>query len=849
MHKSSTHIKVITLYCLFAIVMFVAVWLVYDNTKTLIAVNRQNETFVQRRNMADSLVYSLLAVNNAERSLCLGMIKEWDTFDNSLKRASAVAKALKAATTEAHQRGKIDSLITLIGRKRSDMNQILFTMDAAGNDKFYKEKVQSLQAGRDSVVIHPQVKNTSENSETVYEIIKTRRSFFARLADAFKKQRTDTVMTTQRQSQAVADSLSTSIDIADTVADLLTQIKRKEALERLARQQNINSSNRRLQLLSVETATKIEQLFRDISHDEQLSQQEAMKSGNSERRQLIMKIMALAAISVFSALVLIVLVWRDIHRQASYSERLERANAETERLMNQRERLLLTITHDIKAPAASISGFTELLSEHVKDVKGQSFLANIHSSATHLLRLVGALLDYHSLEQGRTEPRSVSFALRPLVESCVSERLPQARTKGLALECSVECGAKTVLRADAFRLKQVLDNLISNAIKYTDEGKVSVSAKLDGQRLILTVADTGRGMDEVEAQQVFNAFTRLHSAQGTEGVGLGLSIVRNVVKLLGGEVSLNSKKGQGTLFTVWIPVEKDMRPSLDAERKETIGTNEGSATIVKTLIVDDDRLQLVLLNEMFGRIEPQVFSVRTATNATEALRIVADEMPDLMLVDVEMPDMDGTEMLKNVDLSRMKAIAMTAHEADIEPRLRAAGFEACLFKPFNTAQLVATLGVVTGLRLQSTPAQAAYSLGVEASSAVKADSANEAAPITLKPDFTNLTAFADGDKTAERQILSDFKTSLAEAKVRLQAAINTSTGIHEARIDRSDISRIAHKLTPTLSMVNSQVSEILPQLTTVKISSFTDTTVADMVNRIINEIDCLMSAINDAIMS
>lgn len=827
MHYTNAHLKVIALYCLFAMVMLATVWLVYDNTKTLIAANRQNATFAQRRSMADSLVYSLLEVNNAERSLCLGVISEWQTFDESLKRASALAETLKVNTTEPQQAARIDSLISLISRKRIDMNRILAFMDASHSDGFLRKKVKDFQTGRDSVIIHPQVRNTTENSETVYEVVKTRRTFFARLADAFRRQRTDTLATTKRQQQAVADSLEANIDIADTVADLLAKIKHEETSQRLAHQQDINSSNRRLQLLSVETATKTEQLLKDISSDERLALQTATATSNHERRLLILKIMALAAVAIASALVLMLLVWRDIHRQTAYSKRLEQANAETKRLMNQRERLLLTITHDIKAPAASISGFTELLDEYIKNEKGRSFLSNIRSSATHLLSLVSALLDYHSLEQGRIKPQPVSFSLRQLVESSVAERRPQASDKGIAIKCNVV--SDTMLRADAFRIKQILDNLIGNAIKFTDEGKVCVSATLNGDKLQIEVDDTGCGMDEEELKVVFNAFTRLPSAQGTDGVGLGLAIVRSVANLLNGKVTVKSQKGEGSMFTVCIPVEKESKRAIGYLEEQARETVTSTTAIINLLIVDDDKLQLTLLNEMFARLSPQVFNIKTATCAKQALRAVAEEKSELMLIDIEMPDMNGTELLKNIEKSiydsrpqdptTVKYIAMTAHESDIEPQLKAAGFTASLFKPFSIMQLRNVLSAVTGIEL---------------SFAEK----NMDAQKPLQADFTSLTSFAEGDKAVERQILSDFRSSLIEAKEELRKSSETISSI-----DRLTISRTAHRLFPTLKMVNARTAEILPQLTTANIASLSDKTVAEMVSKIMDEIDELSSAL------
>ena len=205
--------------------------------------------------------------------------------------------------------------------------------------------------------------------------------------------------------------------------------------------------------------------------------------------------------------------------------------------------------------SASIAGFIDLLSEYVDRPKAVGYLQSISGSANHLLQLVSALLDYHKLESGKAERHEVSFQPTALVSECVAQMQPVAMAKQLRLATDINVAEDMFCRSDAFRIKQIVNNLVSNAIKYTDEGEVRVGITVLNGWMTLSVSDTGCGMTPEELQSVFNAFTRLPGAQGKEGVGLGLTITREIVTLLGGRIKVASTKGKGTTFRVCLPVK------------------------------------------------------------------------------------------------------------------------------------------------------------------------------------------------------------------------------------------------------------------------------------------------------
>lgn len=817
--KTGVQFKIAAGYTLAILVLALAVWLVYGNTRAFMQIDKAEREFMERRDVVDSLIYCFLETDNCERSLCLGNTDELDNFDASLRKTMALADSLKAMVSDSSQCLKIDSLRSMLLLKRENTLMIVDEMARNNPDKFFREKVIKLQEGQDSVVIHPKSVEVQENKEVVYDIVKSKKGFFARLADAFRKQHADTIQVSNRSRKAVTDSARHSINIADTVAGVLKEIKREELKARKARQEQLDEKRQTQQLVGVQLARRIEQLLEDIRDEEHRALQAAIDTDLSGRRSVMLKIISLALVAVMSAVVLLLYVRRDMRRARIYSENLERAKAETERIMAQRERLLLTITHDIKAPAASISGFIELLGEYVRDGKAASYLSNIKNSATHLLHLVSALLDYHRLESGKVETRSVSFSPRQLVDSCAEGIRPQAEAKGLVVESDTSgCGSRLCL-GDAFRIKQILDNIISNALKYTDQGSIAISARM----------------------------------QGTEGVGLGLSIARELATLLGGRITLESAKGKGTTFHVSLPLEfngngiaddgsaaAESRPA-GAGRKPGHRPEGMTADRISILIVDDDRLQLQLLREMLTGISGGRWHITACSHADEALRQLVDLRPHVFFIDIEMPEMSGTEMAARI-AGRYDTllIAMTAHEPSIEPRLLEAGFDACLFKPFNTDRLCATLQAATGIELDGGKT-AAGKADADGGGGTDEDGNGDECRTDKAPDATGdddggkagghnfgaVTEFAAGDNEACREILSSFMTEIDGHMATLDKA--------KAGPDRAAISRVAHKALPMLTMIGARSVDELKALSPEHIGSVADADMTEMCERIAGE--------------
>ena len=776
MHKNNIPIKVALGYSAIAIIMILAISLVYSNTKSIIAVNEASRDYIQKRSAADSTISSLL--------------KE----------------------------------------EQKNLKQLSDAMAGKPNKNYLHDKVKSLNTGKDSIFVHSKAPQTHEAKKTTVEVLKTRKGFFRRLADAFKKEHAETLSVKQDSNRAVIDSVTTPVNVAGNVANILEQIDKKEKVETQDHKQHINREMEELKMVSAKLALRSAKHLSDVHQREKDAMQESISKAMEARKHLLWQMELLAIVAFLAIVVMIWLIWRDAKKERIYQENLEAANEEIQRIMNQRERLLLTITHDIKAPAASISGFIDLMKDYVSNPQGIECLQNIKNSAAHLSHLVASLLDYHQLENGLMKVQPTSFSPAQLVAESVEGMRLRAEEKGL--EISFECKMKGMgtsdspmkkefFRADAFRIRQILDNLVSNAIKYTDQGSVTIQAqvsKVMGKPMLtLSVKDTGKGMTNEEKQKVFHAFTRLKSAQGIEGTGLGLSITQELVSLLGGEIILHSTQGKGSTFIVTIPVEpapkedtqdktqseladdKTFDSNQEKEEKDSVSPQVSEEKKKKTefanhkiLILDDDKLQLQLLQEMLRRIVGDTWQVFACNHVMDALTTLHNEQPALMLMDIEMPEMNGMDMIAHINHTQMTVVAMTAHDTSILEQLQKAGFDDCLFKPFSMEKLSDILGIESQPQLDAqseTPSQP------DLSSQQKS-----------KPQLDSLLAFAGGDEEAAKEILDTVKQELAAHLENLKEAVE------EESLSTDRIGKAAHKLLPIATMMQMGCLEELKSL-------------------------------------
>jgi len=387
----------------------------------------------------------------------------------------------------------------------------------------------------------------------------------------------------------------------------------------------------------------------------------------------------------------------------------QRARDEAEAANQAKSTFLATMSHEIRTPMNGVLGSAELLEREALNERQRRLVGTVRTSATALLRIIDDVLDFSKIEAGRMELEHAPFSLRALVDGTVETLRVQAQRKGLDLVASMAPNCPDALIGDATRVRQILFNLIGNAIKFTEVGNVRVVARATGGAgstvvLSLSVADTGIGLTGVQAAGLFQPFAQADSSTTRRfgGTGLGLSIVRRLAQLMGGDVTVSSEPGKGSTFTATLTIEADVAGALDPARtvQPPAGASEDAEAVRhagRVLAVDDYDVNLEVLAGQLGILG---VSADLARDGIEALTHWRAGAYALVLTDIHMPDMDGFELTRqirteeagNPDRPRTPIVALTANALKGEAeRCLAAGMDDYLTKPLTLERLRATL--------------------------------------------------------------------------------------------------------------------------------------------------------------
>ncbi len=465
----------------------------------------------------------------------------------------------------------------------------------------------------------------------------------------------------------------------------------------------------------------------------------------------------IGAATLILIVIFIILIISDVNKGYRARRAAEEAQRKTEETMESRHKLLLSVSHDIKAPLSSIMGYVELMDK----TDNEKEINSIQQSAGHILNLLNNLLEFSSLEQGKLQVSKETFDIRQLCDETAEMFEPLARHKNLQFlyEPAIERGCHIL--SDKLKIKQILINIISNGIKYTLEGSVKFKARIGRNLVVFEITDTGVGIPEDKLEEVFKPFVRIETYnQFAEGSGYGMSVVKGLVDLLGGEIHVESEVGKGSHFEIRLPV--DSVENIDT-KNEASDNNKKSFNI---LVVDDDNTLLSVIDNMLHRLGHQAVPCRSMNDLDNALMQIQDY--DYILTDREMGAVSGNDILylvKEVDNTK-PVILMTGRIEYTTEKAKEEGFESFLQKPFNMRQLEALFGSVA---------------------------TSENAAETAFPDFPAFSEMMGNDIEAMTDILRVFAQSTADDLVLMNTLIENNEFV--------ETQALCHKMLPMFTQL------------------------------------------------
>lgn len=791
----STSFKIVVGYILLVGLLIGAFTYTMQQMNLLTTPTSLRDQLDHRRHITHRIISQLYDAESIGQTLRTGNLNEYYHYLKAMKEVNASIDTLETILTDTLQQARLDTVRTLLQNKQWNMYAVLEAMRNTPTDQIYQEQLDSLIAQQDSLLSTPHIRRKVITHHNSYTIHHKKKGFFKRLADVFAPGKEDSTQVSNVIQEEYTDTLDEVYSPIDTISSMITGIQHKVFQTRQKETEMLNTRISSLRVIGSGLSQRVNQLLENIEHDEQEAARTKLMQEEEIRKEAAETMAKIAIAAFVLVLVFSIVIARDITRNNHYRRELEKAKSYAENLLVAREKLMLTITHDIKAPAGSIIGYIDLLIRLVNDRRQQFYLSNMKSSAQHLLALVTSLLDYHRLEAGKMDLHPVAFNPHELLTDIYNSFLPLAEKKQLQLDFKEELPETLTLEGDPFRIRQIVENLLSNALKFTAAGGITLQAEYHGNQFVFSVSDTGCGMTASEQERIFKEFTRLSSAQGQEGFGLGLSITRKLVELLLGRIDIESAPGKGSTFKVSMPL-----PSISP--KPAPDTKEPSITLPKIhlriAIIDDDRIQMHLTEAMLYNAEEEVKDLKVETVCCEQPEELIEQLKsrtfDLVFTDIQMPAMNGFELLHHLrsqDFAQAQSIpviAITARGDMNEDDFLQKGFAGMLQKPFNQSELKKVVkNALTHLTVSD---------NIPDTSPVQKE-AHETSPHTDQPyNFSPLTAFSEDDPEAAKEILRTFAQETQKNMEKLQAAISNK--------DMEALCATAHKILPTFLMIEAQ---------------------------------------------
>jgi len=768
--------------------------LIYNETLALYKNQVDFSPVTNKILITNTILTNLYEAEGLERSFMqTGNRKHYEQYNFLMDSVVAQTEILRETASNPQQRIHADSVLNLVRQKRQNLKELLSIKQAGSSESLYEKAMNHFTANKDSISHLISVYKTFTTSTDSIRVEQRRKKFLERLMHVFSpRENPDSALKVVVNESMQVDSIINTFNLADSITSYLASIMEDIRQESIAFEKQLAKKEREILNNDQTISLQIRQILSMLENEEFVASVKKVELQQKHIGHMTTIIIILGTGALIIVAGFLTLILKDISRSQLYRKNLEKEKAYSESLLKSKEQFMLSITHDLKSPLSSIIGYSRLIEQQQTTSGQKHFLRNINQSASYILRLINDLTDFTRLESGKLKIEPKRFNLKLLFDEVLSGFYPLAAEKQLELNLLNETPPGTTCISDPLRLKQVLGNLISNALKFTSKGKIRVRCffaqnKGSNNVLQIDVADTGPGIAAEHSKLIFEEFSRIMPESGPqqEGSGLGLAISKRLVELMNGTIVLESEPGKGSCFSVLLPMEQIPENTIQEKPQEkeiSFEVNGNPINDLHVLLVDDDPVLLEMTENVLNTAN---LKVTPFSDPREALKTLRKKSFDLLITDIQMPRMNGFELFYffRQHVKKTKAIAVTGNVS--KPGIfERAGFSAYLQKPFQPEELLRKVSqVLNGKEDRPRPAQTIKNSGEFYS-------------------IDALKAFTSDDPEAIRDILVSFTESTIQNVELFKQHIHNE--------DFKSLSLLAHKMLPLFKQLG--VSAVIAPL-------------------------------------
>ena len=657
--------KIFVGYFLLIGLVLTAAALVYIEYRNIECAVQEEEQTAERWKQANRTFETMFDLAMFELHTFTADKEGYEEYERKNLAAQQMLDSLKRLYPEEKQLERIDSAKSILAEKSLQVLCLMGTFkDLAHTDSLIECQIREM-----TLVEQKAIRELKKDSE------QKKGSWIGRL---FKKK--------NRKQEPVEQAAESRTQAVGRLTKLREEISERNENLRSRMEMQTDSLRLRNEYLNKNFARLMHE-FQQASTEQRVAEMEEMLS---MRRHSFSYIAGLTLFGMLLSFVLYSIIHRDIRRR--YRERLKLIvlNEEKQEMLEQKERCMMTMSHELRSPLSAVMGYAELLPDISCEGEVNQIKLNILQAGERMQSLLNTLLSYYRLTAGKVRVNPVLFSPQSIERTLGGLFSVAAEEKGLSLHTEYVGDGLAVVSGDRERILQIGQNLLSNAIKFTDEGCVTLSVRFEDGMMTMEVGDTGPGMTDEEKKRAFEPFARLANADVQEGFGLGLNITKELTEMLGGQLEVDSKKGEGTTFRITLPLPSASGIKEDIPELRTTDLPKN----LRVIAVDDDK---VILNLIQQQMEYAGVHCDTCRNPSEMVERLREGHYDLLLTDIRMPGMNGyelLELLRNSNVGNSKEVpvlVITAHVPRKKEELMEAGFDGCLYKPFAREELYAAV--------------------------------------------------------------------------------------------------------------------------------------------------------------